>query len=131
MVKPIAVFYSVIYMSFSFRIRGWWVLHHYLSVFLSAILLIWPESVTYQLFRNKFMAFSLYLCKYTAGDYPNIRLCVRSTICEGRGLKLRPKLFVCLSIEAPEKVIRSVGRIFFSFSFFFKEKNVWKQIQQR
>lgn len=44
------------------KIRGWWVLHHYLSVFLSAILLIWPESVTYQLFRNKFMAFSLYLC---------------------------------------------------------------------
>ncbi|XP_072024819.1 transmembrane protein 120B-like [Amphiura filiformis] len=44
------------------RIRGWWVIHHYLSVVLSGILLIWPESITYQLFRNKFMVFSLYLC---------------------------------------------------------------------
>ena len=54
---------------YDYRIRGWWVIHHYLSVVLSAILLIWPESTTYQLFRNKFMIFSLYLCKYKQQHY--------------------------------------------------------------
>ncbi|XP_038059142.1 ion channel TACAN-like [Patiria miniata] len=43
------------------RIKGWWVLHHYLSVVLCGILLIWPASVSYEMFRNLFMAFSVYL----------------------------------------------------------------------
>ncbi|XP_072163440.1 transmembrane protein 120A-like [Diadema setosum] len=43
------------------RIKGWWVVHHYLSVLLTAILLIWPDSVSYRMFRNQFMIFSLYL----------------------------------------------------------------------
>ncbi|XP_030847681.1 transmembrane protein 120A isoform X2 [Strongylocentrotus purpuratus] len=43
------------------RIKGWWVVHHYLTVMLTAILLIWPDSVSYRMFRNQFMLFSLYL----------------------------------------------------------------------
>lgn len=43
------------------RIKGWWVLHHYLSILLSGFLLIWPESTSYQLFRYQFYYFSLYL----------------------------------------------------------------------
>ncbi|XP_071790841.1 transmembrane protein 120A-like [Asterias amurensis] len=43
------------------RIKGWWVIHHYLSVVLCGILLIWPSGVSYDMFRNRFMAFSLYL----------------------------------------------------------------------
>ncbi|XP_071944237.1 transmembrane protein 120B-like isoform X1 [Antedon mediterranea] len=43
------------------RIKGWWVTHHYLSVVLSGTLLIWPDSITYQLFRPHFMTFSVYM----------------------------------------------------------------------
>ncbi|XP_041456612.1 ion channel TACAN-like isoform X4 [Lytechinus variegatus] len=43
------------------RIKGWWVVHHYLTVLLTSILLIWPDSVSYRMFRNQFMLFSLYL----------------------------------------------------------------------
>ncbi|XP_063965974.1 ion channel TACAN-like isoform X2 [Lytechinus pictus] len=43
------------------RIKGWWVVHHYLTVVLTSILLIWPDSVSYRMFRNQFMLFSLYL----------------------------------------------------------------------
>ena len=53
--------------SLLFRIKGWWVIHHYLSVVLCGILLIWPSGVSYDMFRNRFMAFSLYLSKF--GSY--------------------------------------------------------------
>jgi hypothetical protein len=43
------------------RIRGWWVLHHYLSIMVSACILIWPVDNTYQEFRMNFMLFSFYL----------------------------------------------------------------------
>ncbi|XP_062512299.1 transmembrane protein 120B-like [Corticium candelabrum] len=43
------------------EIRGWWVLHHYLSIVVSACILIWPVDDTYQMFRMNFMMFSLYI----------------------------------------------------------------------
>ena len=43
------------------RIKGWYVTHHYLSIMVSGFLLIWPASVTYQLFRTQFYCFVLYL----------------------------------------------------------------------
>ncbi|XP_065663370.1 ion channel TACAN isoform X2 [Hydra vulgaris] len=43
------------------RIKGWYVTHHYLSILVSGFLLIWPASVTYQLFRTQFYIFVLYL----------------------------------------------------------------------
>ncbi|XP_078363411.1 transmembrane protein 120B-like [Oculina patagonica] len=43
------------------RIKGWWVTHHYLSILLSGLLLIWPEGRVYQIFRGQFFYFSLYL----------------------------------------------------------------------
>nr|XP_039248780.1 ion channel TACAN-like [Styela clava] len=42
------------------RIKGWWVMHHYVAVFLSGIFVIWPEGQSYQEFRSRFMAFSIY-----------------------------------------------------------------------
>ncbi|XP_051906872.1 transmembrane protein 120B [Hippocampus zosterae] len=42
------------------RIKGWWVSHHYVSTFLSGVMLTWPEGPTYQRFRNQFLAFSIY-----------------------------------------------------------------------
>ncbi|XP_071849621.1 transmembrane protein 120A-like isoform X2 [Apostichopus japonicus] len=43
------------------RIKGWWVIHHYLTVLLSGILLIWPDSISYRMFRTQFMVFGVYL----------------------------------------------------------------------
>nr|XP_006641015.2 PREDICTED: transmembrane protein 120A isoform X1 [Lepisosteus oculatus] len=42
------------------RIKGWWVFHHYVSTFLSGVMLTWPDGKLYQMFRNQFLAYSLY-----------------------------------------------------------------------
>ncbi|XP_013413304.1 transmembrane protein 120A [Lingula anatina] len=43
------------------RIKGWWVAHHFVSTVCTGVLLIWPDGVTYRLFRQQFMIFSVYL----------------------------------------------------------------------
>ncbi|XP_030328141.1 transmembrane protein 120A isoform X2 [Strigops habroptila] len=42
------------------RIKGWWVFHHYVSTFLSGVMLTWPDGLMYQMFRNQFLSFSMY-----------------------------------------------------------------------
>ncbi|MEJ1272645.1 transmembrane protein 120A [Cricetulus griseus] len=42
------------------RIKGWWVFHHYVSTFLSGVMLTWPDGLMYQKFRNQFLSFSMY-----------------------------------------------------------------------
>ncbi|KAL4647663.1 transmembrane protein 120A-like [Arapaima gigas] len=42
------------------RIKGWWVLHHYISAFLSGVTLTWPDGNPYQVFRNQFLSYFLY-----------------------------------------------------------------------
>ncbi|XP_053702609.1 ion channel TACAN isoform X1 [Synchiropus splendidus] len=42
------------------RIKGWWVFHHYVSTFLSGVMLTWPEGELYQMFRNQFLSYNLY-----------------------------------------------------------------------
>ncbi|NP_001005946.1 Transmembrane protein 120A-like [Danio rerio] len=42
------------------RIKGWWVFHHYISTFLSGVMLTWPDGETYQSFRTQFLAYCLY-----------------------------------------------------------------------
>ncbi|XP_061636924.1 ion channel TACAN-like isoform X2 [Phyllopteryx taeniolatus] len=42
------------------RIKGWWVFHHYISAFLSGVMLTWPDGNLYKIFRNQFLAYSLY-----------------------------------------------------------------------
>ncbi|XP_029024179.1 transmembrane protein 120B [Betta splendens] len=49
-----------ILMSNGSRIKGWWVSHHYVSTFLSGVMLTWPEGLMYQKFRSQFLAFSIY-----------------------------------------------------------------------
>ncbi|XP_036027540.1 transmembrane protein 120B [Onychomys torridus] len=48
------------FLSFSPRIKGWWVSHHYVSTFLSGVMLTWPNGLIYQKFRNQFLAFSIF-----------------------------------------------------------------------
>ncbi|XP_045222051.1 transmembrane protein 120B isoform X4 [Macaca nemestrina] len=45
------------------RIKGWWVSHHYVSTFLSGVMLTWPNGPIYQKFRNQFLAFSIFQIK--------------------------------------------------------------------
>ncbi|XP_062289311.1 ion channel TACAN [Scomber scombrus] len=42
------------------RIKGWWVLHHYVSTFLSGVMLTWPDGDLYQMFRQQFLSYCLY-----------------------------------------------------------------------
>ncbi|KAM6933544.1 transmembrane protein 120A-like [Xenentodon cancila] len=42
------------------RIKGWWVFHHYVSAFLSGVMLTWPDGNLYKLFRNQFLAYIFY-----------------------------------------------------------------------
>ncbi|RNA17989.1 transmembrane protein -like [Brachionus plicatilis] len=43
------------------EIKGWWQAHHFITTVCTAILLIWPDSESYQLFRQQFIWFSFYL----------------------------------------------------------------------
>ncbi|XP_028857333.1 transmembrane protein 120A-like [Denticeps clupeoides] len=42
------------------RIKGWWVVHHYVATFLSGVMLTWPDGNSYQMFRNQFLSYSMY-----------------------------------------------------------------------
>ncbi|XP_063002815.1 ion channel TACAN [Elgaria multicarinata webbii] len=42
------------------KIKGWWVFHHYVSTFLSGVMLTWPDGLMYQKFRNQFLTYSMY-----------------------------------------------------------------------
>uniref|UniRef100_A0A8B9K2X5 Zgc:103681 n=1 Tax=Astyanax mexicanus TaxID=7994 RepID=A0A8B9K2X5_ASTMX len=44
------------------RIKGWWVVHHYISTILSGIMLTWPDGELYQMFRIQFWGYCLYQC---------------------------------------------------------------------
>ncbi|XP_029923018.1 transmembrane protein 120A-like [Myripristis murdjan] len=62
------------------RIKGWWVFHHYISAFLSGVMLTWPDGNLYQIFRNQFLAYSLYQsfvqclqCYYQSGCLYRLR----------------------------------------------------------
>lgn len=43
------------------RIKRWWLIHHYLSIFLAAILLTWPGGEAYDMFFPTFHYLALYI----------------------------------------------------------------------
>ncbi|XP_045930426.1 ion channel TACAN-like isoform X2 [Micropterus dolomieu] len=62
------------------RIKGWWVSHHYVSAFLSGVMLTWPDGNLYKTFRNQFLAYFLYQsfvqclqCYYQSGCLYRLR----------------------------------------------------------
>uniref|UniRef100_A0A3Q3WFD2 Uncharacterized protein n=1 Tax=Mola mola TaxID=94237 RepID=A0A3Q3WFD2_MOLML len=62
------------------RIKGWWVVHHYVSAFLSGVMLTWPDGDQYKIFRNQFLAYSVYQsfvqclqCYYQSGCLYRLR----------------------------------------------------------
>lgn len=62
------------------RIKGWWVFHHYVSAFLSGVMLTWPDGDQYKNFRDQFLAYCLYQsfvqclqCYYQSGCLYRLR----------------------------------------------------------
>nr|XP_046244696.1 ion channel TACAN-like [Scatophagus argus] len=62
------------------RIKGWWVFHHYVSAFLSGVMLTWPDGHLHKTFRNQFLAYSFYQsfvqclqCYYQSGCLYRLR----------------------------------------------------------
>ncbi|GAA6094111.1 ion channel TACAN [Tachysurus ichikawai] len=43
------------------KIKGWWVFQHYVSTFLSGVMLTWPEGELYQMFRNQYLSYFMYI----------------------------------------------------------------------
>ncbi|XP_075250761.1 transmembrane protein 120A-like isoform X2 [Convolutriloba macropyga] len=43
------------------KIMPWWLVHHYLTIVVSGVLLMWPEGWSYTEYRRYFLYFSLYL----------------------------------------------------------------------
>ncbi|PAV61253.1 hypothetical protein WR25_15534 isoform A [Diploscapter pachys] len=43
------------------KIKGWWVLHHYISCALAGIVLTWKNDECYKSFRHQFIGFVIYL----------------------------------------------------------------------
>lgn len=46
------------------RIKGWWRLHHFISTFTAGVLLIWPNTGPWYIFRRQFMWFNCYISEY-------------------------------------------------------------------
>ncbi|KTF71095.1 hypothetical protein cypCar_00048271 [Cyprinus carpio] len=44
-----------------YMIKGWWVFQHYVSTFLSGVMLTWPDGELYQMFRDQFLSYSMYI----------------------------------------------------------------------
>ncbi|XP_071094308.1 transmembrane protein 120A-like isoform X2 [Haliotis cracherodii] len=44
-----------------YRIKGWWLTHHFVSTVCAGISLIWPTGWTYQQFRRQYIIFTLYI----------------------------------------------------------------------
>ncbi|MCP9258353.1 Transmembrane protein [Dirofilaria immitis] len=56
------------------RIKGWWIMHHYVSCVLSGITVTWGDGECYRSFRTQFITFCFYLsfvqllqCRYQTG----------------------------------------------------------------
>ncbi|VDD81518.1 unnamed protein product [Mesocestoides corti] len=43
------------------RIKGWWATYHFILTAEAAVILIWPTSQSYSLFRDQFMLYSFYI----------------------------------------------------------------------
>lgn len=47
------------------KIKGWWRLHHIISIVVSAIFLIWPDDEVWNQFRGHFLWYNIYTCFIT------------------------------------------------------------------
>ncbi|XP_067932376.1 ion channel TACAN-like [Watersipora subatra] len=43
------------------KIKGWWMLHHFITTLAAGIFLVWPEGASYWSFRSQFVIFCTYL----------------------------------------------------------------------
>ncbi|WAR01781.1 TM120-like protein [Mya arenaria] len=66
------------------RIKGWWVLHHFVSTACSAITLIWPDSYSYMQFRTQYGWFILYVAFVQLLQYQYQKGCLYRLKCLGQ-----------------------------------------------
>ncbi|XP_060561303.1 ion channel TACAN-like [Ruditapes philippinarum] len=66
------------------RIKGWWLLHHFVSTACSAITLIWPDGYSYQSFRTQYGWFILYIAFVQVLQYYYQRGCLYRLKCLGQ-----------------------------------------------
>ncbi|XP_026313211.1 transmembrane protein 120B isoform X6 [Piliocolobus tephrosceles] len=80
------------------RIKGWWVSHHYVSTFLSGVMLTWPNGPIYQKFRNQFLAFSIFqtTTKYPIGWNSLLCLSIAHSSQHSSGIACIPASIYCL-----------------------------------
>jgi len=43
------------------RIKGWWRLHHFISLVVGGVLLVWPDGIPYRNFRDQNMLLNIYV----------------------------------------------------------------------
>jgi hypothetical protein len=55
------IFLNLFILLLLLRIKAWWLAHHFITTVCTAILLIWPESQSYNYFRDHFILFSFYI----------------------------------------------------------------------
>ncbi|XP_019502403.1 PREDICTED: transmembrane protein 120A isoform X2 [Hipposideros armiger] len=81
------------------RIKGWWVFHHYVSTFLSGVMLTWPDGLMYQKFRNQFLSFSMYqilMPPHLQALCSSSSITTRAAVCTGCGPWARGTLWTSL-----------------------------------
>jgi hypothetical protein len=57
----------MIVITYNFRIKGWWVAHHYITTVLCGIILTWRDDQCYKQFRGLFIFLSIYICLVQVG----------------------------------------------------------------
>ncbi|XP_052229089.1 ion channel TACAN-like [Dreissena polymorpha] len=66
------------------RIKGWWLLHHFVSTACSAITLIWPDGYSYREFRTQYGWFILYVAFVQVLQYYYQKGCLYRLKCLGQ-----------------------------------------------
>lgn len=86
------VFITYFYITLAFRenilkvngsnILSWWIIHHYLSILVSIMMLTWPKTEHYLAFRSGFYLYSLYtaLLQIMQHKYQKKRLYIAKTL---------------------------------------------------
>lgn len=72
------------------RIKTWWISHHYISTVVTGIMVTWPDSPEYQIFRTRFLYFCLYLgfVQYVQYKYQREQLYKLRALGESKGLEV-------------------------------------------
>lgn len=111
------------------KIKAWWFWHHYLSVALTGVMLIWPANESYMAFRLQFMTFTFYLgvVQILQFEYQKSRLYTLRALSKARPMDLTTET----AIPAQKSLVASLVVLLPSllFGYMFQLYNAWTLIQ--